>query len=67
LVVKVLFPRCYGALPNNRKYELIPDLVAENYIAWLLGSKKTLKGVEGVIANAQGVHHSFDQFKITIE
>ncbi len=52
---------------NNRQYELIPHFIAEDYTAWSMGSKNTLKGIAGVIANAQGVHHSFDQFKIEIE
>jgi len=52
---------------NNRQYELIPHFIAENYIVWVMGSKNTLKGVEGVLANVQGVHRSFDQFKIQIE
>ncbi|HEX2909625.1 MAG TPA: ester cyclase [Chloroflexia bacterium] len=52
---------------NNGNYELIPHFIADNYIAWALGSKKNVNGVEGVLANVKGVHKAYAQFKITIE
>ena len=52
---------------NRGQYELVSRFIGDDYIAWALGSKKTVKGVEGVLANVKGVHRSFAQFKVSIE
>jgi predicted ester cyclase len=52
---------------NKGQYELVSRFIGDDYVAWALGSKKTVVGVEGVLANVQGVQRTFEGFRVGIE
>jgi predicted ester cyclase len=52
---------------NKGQFALVPGFIDPAYRAYALRTGHLVKGIEGVLANVQGVHRAFPGFRISVQ